>query len=125
MTSVNHAYSVRWAGSAAVITMPAEIDATNADQVRQALLAAVRPEVPILVIDMTGTTFCDSAGVHAVLIAYRHAAETRTQLRLAATTVQRVFTVIGADQLMPIYPELEAALAGTASSQHGSPHSRR
>jgi anti-sigma B factor antagonist len=125
MTSGNHACPVRWAGSVAVITMPAEIDATNADRVRQALLSVVRPEVPVLVIDMTGTTFCDSAGVYAVLTAYRQAAETRTQLRLAATTVQRVFTLIGADQLMPIYAELEAALAGTAAGRAGSPHPTR
>jgi anti-sigma B factor antagonist len=124
VTSGSYAYPVRWAGSQAVITMPAEIDATNADQVRQALLSAARPEVPVLVIDMTGTTFCDSAGVHAVITAYRQAAVTGTQLRLAVTTVQRIFTVIGADQLMPIYPALDAALAGTAAGQAGSPGPR-
>jgi anti-sigma B factor antagonist len=116
--SVNsHDYPVRWAGSQAVISMPAEIDATNAEQVRQALLSAARPDVPVLVIDMTETTFCDSAGVHAVIAAYRHAAETGTQLRLAVTAVRRIFAVIGADQLMPIYPALEAALTGTADGQ--------
>jgi anti-sigma B factor antagonist len=117
MTIEDHEYMIRWVGSQAVITMPAEVDATNADLVRKALLSAARPEAPVLVIDMTRTTFCDSAGVHAVITAYRQAAETGTQLRLAATTVQRIFTVIGADQLMPIYPALEAALADTADGQ--------
>lgn len=114
MTAETHDYALRWAGSQAVITMPTEIDAANADQVRHALLSAARPEVPVLIIDMTETTFCDSAGVHAVITAYRQAAETGTQLRLAATTVQRIFTVIGADQLMPIYPALEAAMDGSS-----------
>lgn len=121
MTIEDREYMIHWVGSQAVITMPAEVDATNADQVRKALLSAARPEVPVLVIDMTRTTFCDSAGVHAVITAYRQAAETGTQLRLAATTVQRIFTVIGADQLMPIYPALEAALADTADGQAGPP----
>lgn len=114
MTAHEHDYEIRRAGSQAVITMPAEIDAANADQVRQALLSAARPEVPVLIIDMTGTTFCDSSGVHAVITAYRQAAETGTQLRLVATTVRRIFTVVGADQLMPIYPALDAALAGSS-----------
>jgi anti-sigma B factor antagonist len=114
MTARKDDYLIRWAGSHAVITMPAEIDAANADQVREALLSATRPEVPVLVIDLTGTTFCDSSGVHAVITAYRQAAETGTQLRLVATKVRRIFTVIGADQLMPIYPALEAALAGSS-----------
>jgi anti-sigma B factor antagonist len=114
MTASEHDYAIRWADSQAVITMPGEIDAANAGQVCQALLSAARPEVPVLIIDMTGTTFCDSSGVHAVITAYRQAAQTGTQLRLVATTVRRIFTVIGADQLMPIYPELEAALAGSS-----------
>jgi anti-anti-sigma factor len=121
MTAASHDYSVRWVNARAVITMPAEIDATNADEVRAALLSAARPDVPVLVIDMTGTTFCDSAGVHAVITAYRQAAETGTELRLAVTTVERIFTVIGAYQLMPIYPALDAALvatAGRASPSH-------
>jgi anti-sigma B factor antagonist len=117
MTAAGHDYSVRWANAQAVITMPAEIDAANADQVLAALLTAARPDVPVLVIDMTATTFCDSAGVHAVITAYRHAAQTGTQLRLAVTAVQRIFTVIGAHQLMPIYPALEAALADVSDGQ--------
>lgn len=117
MTAADHDYTIRWAGSQAVITMPAEIDAANADQVRLALLSAARPGVPVLIIDMTGTTFCDSSGVHAVITAYRQAAQTGTQLRLAATVVQRIFTVIGADQLMPIYPALEAALDGSSAGR--------
>jgi anti-sigma B factor antagonist len=121
MTAESHNYPVCWVGSQAVIAMPDEIDSTNADQVLQALLSAARPGVRVLVIDMTKTRFCDSAGVHAVITAYREAAGTGTQLRLAATAVQRIFKVIGADQLMPIYPALGAALAGTADGQPGPP----
>jgi anti-sigma B factor antagonist len=85
---------------------------TNADQVRQALLSAVEPQVTVLIVDMSRTTFCDSAGVQAVIAAYRQAAMTGTQLRLVATAVLRIFTVIGADQLIPTYPTVESALAG-------------
>lgn len=106
-------YKLRRAGPHAVITMPAEIDISNAAQISQALLAAVTPDVPVLIIDMTGTTFCDSAGVQAIITACQQARKTGTQLRLAATTVLRIFTVLGADQLIPTYPTLEAAHDGT------------
>ena len=73
---------------------------------------------------MSGTTFCDSAGVQAVITAYRQAAAAGTQVRLVATAVLRIFTVIGADQLIPVYPTLEAALAEAPAAQ-ASPHDPR
>jgi anti-sigma B factor antagonist len=86
-----------------VITVPAEIDATNADEIRQALLAAVS-DLAVVIIDMSATTFCDSAGVHAIMAARRQAEGTGTDLRLVATAVLRILTLVGADQLIPIYP---------------------
>lgn len=103
-------YEVRWVGQHAVIRMPAEIDAASADEIRQALLAAVSPGTAILIIDMGGTTFCDSAGLKSIIAAHARAAETGTQLRLVATAVLRIITIVGIDQLIPIYPTLEAAL---------------
>ena len=117
-------FPLRQLGPHAVIAMPAEIDMTNADQVGQALLAAASPGVAVLIIDMSRTTFCDSAGVHAVITAYRHAVTTGTQLRLVVTTVRRIFSVIGADEVIPLYPTLDEALADAAhapatSGDHG------
>jgi anti-sigma B factor antagonist len=116
MTTDNHDDKIRPAAPHAVITMPAEIDMTNAGQVRQALLSAVETQLAVLIVDMSRTTFCDSAGVQAVIAAYRQAAMTGTQLRLVATGVLRIFTVIGADQLIPTYPTVESALADTPPS---------
>ena len=111
MTAENPSYQTRRAGPQAIITMPAEIDAANADQIRQALLSAASPDATVLIIDMSGTTFCDSAGVHAILAAYRQAAPAGTQFRLVTTSVLRIFQITGADQLIPIYPTLDAAQA--------------
>jgi anti-sigma B factor antagonist len=103
---------VRWVGQQAVIAMPAEIDVTNAGEISQALLAAASHGAPVLIIDMSDTTFCDSAGVQAIITAQNQAATTGTQLRLAATAALRILTIVGLDQLVPIYPTLEEALAG-------------
>lgn len=101
----------RWAGAAAVVALPAEIDATNADQIRQALLVAASRDPAALIIDMSATTFCDSAGVNTIIAVYRQAASSSTQLRLVTSEVLRIFKLIGADQLMPVYPTVAAALA--------------
>lgn len=125
MTTEGH--QVRWVGQQAIISMPAEVDATNADEIGQALLAAAGRHVPVLIIDMSGVTFCDSAGVGAIIAAYQQAAATGTQLRLVATAVLRILTLVGIDKLIPIYPTLEAAMAGAPPTQtsarkpHGEP----
>ena len=106
---------LRWMGEQAVVTVPAEIDTINAGEVRQALLAASH-DATVLIIDMSGTTFCDSAGVQAIIDTYNQVAATHTQLRLVATAVLRILTLVGVDQVIPIYPTLEAALAGTPAA---------
>jgi len=111
MNAETHDFKLQRAGPQVVVAMPAEIDIGNADQVRRALLSAMEPQVTVLIVDMSRTTFCDSAGVQAVIAAYRQAATTGTQLRLVATEVLRIFTVIGTDQLIPVYPTMEAAQA--------------
>ena len=98
-----------------MITMPAEIDAMNADEIRHVLLSVVGPDVPDLILDMSRTTFCDSSGVHAVIAAQREGAAAGTRLRLVAAAVLRIFTLVGADLLIPIYPTLNAALADAPS----------
>lgn len=112
MTGGDH--SLRWAGEHAVVTLPTEIDAVNAGQVSVALESAARHDAAVLIIDMSQTTFCDSAGVNAIIVAHHQAAAAGTQLRLVAPGVMRILTLVGVDQLVPIYPTLEAALAGTA-----------
>ena len=101
---------LRRMGEQAVVTVPAEIDTTNADEVRQALLAAAGQDAAVLIIDMSGTTFCDSAGLKAIIAAHTRATNAGTQLRLVATAVLRIITIVGIDQLIPVYPTLEAAL---------------
>jgi anti-anti-sigma factor len=101
----------RRVGEQAVVTMPAEIDAVNAGAVRQAVLAGSGDGAAVLIIDMGATTFCDSAGVRVIVDTYNQAAATRTRLLLVATAVRRILTLSGVDQLVPVYPTLEAALA--------------
>ena len=69
--------------SPAVVTLPAEIDMANADRVGADLQAALAPGVTAVVADMTATTFCDSRGIHALVLAHQRATACGAELRSA------------------------------------------
>jgi len=104
---------VNWHGQLAVITMPEEIDMSNGAEIQDGLLAALGEHPEVLVVDMTATTFCDSAGVRAIMLSHRQAAAEGSELRLVISSpgVHRVFSIIGAGQLVQIHPDLASALA--------------
>jgi anti-sigma B factor antagonist len=106
-------YPVLWIGQVAVVTLPAEIDVTNADTVREDLLSLLNQGAALLIADLGTTTFCDSAGVSALVRAFRRAAASSSGLRLVVSTpaVQRVLSITGVDRLLDIFPSVAAALA--------------
>jgi anti-anti-sigma factor len=97
----------------AVAVLPAEIDVSNADRVASELFAAIKPGVRVVIVDMTLTTFCDSSGLRAVAQAHDRAQAQGAELRLvtAAPGVLRVLGVIGLDTVVPVYSQLDDALA--------------
>jgi anti-sigma B factor antagonist len=105
-------FPVLWLGRTAVISLPVEIDITNAGQVREDLLSVLNREPGTLIVDMGGTTFCDSAGVNALVRARRLATASEADIRLvvAAPGVLRVLAITGVDHLMKIYPSVAVAL---------------
>jgi anti-sigma B factor antagonist len=107
-------YPVLWIGQVAVVTLPAEIDVTNADAIREELLAVLNQGAVLLVADMSTTDFCDSSGVSALVRVFRHAATSATALRLVVTmpAVLRVLSITGVDRLVDVYPSVAASLAG-------------
>jgi anti-sigma B factor antagonist len=107
-------YPVLWIGQVSVVTLPAEIDVTNADATREELLAVLNQGAALLVADMSKTVFCDSSGVSALVRVFRHAATGGAAIRLVVSTpaVQRVLSITGVDRLVDVYPSVAASLAG-------------
>lgn len=97
--------------------LPAEIDLANADQVYTDLATAVAQHASLVIADMTATTFCDSAGVRALVRAVRNANASGAGMRVAASApaVTRVLAITGVDRLIEVYPGVAAALAGPGS----------
>jgi anti-anti-sigma factor len=94
------------------VTMPAEIDVMNADDVYEELFAALASGAPVVVADLTATTFCDSAGLRRLVMICRHGANRGIAIRLAVSprgSVRRVLQVTGLDRMLPVYPTLAEA----------------
>src|SRR5215813_4704109 len=101
-----------------VVTLPAEIDVTNAAPIGGELSLAIADGAGIVVADMTGTTFCNSSGISMLVLAHRQAAAIGAELRLVvpAAAVLRALKLVRMDSLLPIYPSLDAALSREALS---------
>jgi len=114
-------YPFQMAGGVPVITAPPEIDTTTAGQLRAILLGWQSRRHTIVVVDMTGTQFCDSAGLRELAWAHKRAVADGGGLRLitpAEGAVARIFTVTGLDCIIPRFATVEQALAqepGTAN----------
>jgi stage II sporulation protein AA (anti-sigma F factor antagonist) len=106
-------FSATWSGRTAVVTATGEIDLTNAESLRDTLLSALNAGALGLVVDMTATTFIDSAGVTALVRASRRATATEATVRLAVTApaVLRVLNLVGIDQLVQVHPSVTDAVA--------------
>jgi anti-anti-sigma factor len=106
-------FPAAWSGQTAVVTAAGEIDLTTADGFRDALLSALSDGALGLVVDLTMTTFIDSAGVTALVRATRRAAASGATVRLAVTAqpVLRVLNLVGIDRLIEVHPSVTAALA--------------
>jgi anti-sigma B factor antagonist len=101
-----------------VVTAPEEIDITNADGLRAALLEAAAQGQATLVVDMTGTQFCDTVGIQVLVGAHKRAVAEDGQLRLVISSphILRIFAVTGIDRVIPLFASLEGALARTPRS---------
>lgn len=104
-------------GPPVLVKLPAEIDVTNARAALARLLPAL--DGPGLVIaDMTGTTFCDSAGLRMLVTARDRAQAGGATLRIIIRpggSVARALAILGLDRMLPIYD----SVADATSAQPG------
>jgi anti-sigma B factor antagonist len=111
-------FPVQVIGGVPVVAAPEEIDITNADALRSALLHTAADGHRTLVVDMTQTQFCDSSGLHALIAAHKRAGAEGRQLLLVipSTAVLRVFTLTGMDRVIPNVTSLDQALARASAA---------
>jgi anti-sigma B factor antagonist len=96
-----------------VLAAPADLDATTADQLRVALLEAAADGHTTVVVDMTGTRFCDSSGLSVLVRAHKRALAGGGELRLvipAHGAVYRIFSLTRLYNFIPRFDTLTEAV---------------
>ncbi len=106
-----------------VVGFPGEFDVSNAGDLAEQLRAAIVPGVAAVVADLTTTVFCDSSGLRIIVLARDWARADNVELRLAVPPGPAlvVMKLVGLDQLLPIYPSLDEALAGEPLPEVNAP----
>src|SRR5690242_438915 len=100
------------AGGVPVVTAPQEIDITTAAGLRTAMLTAAARGPGTFVVDLTGTRFCDSAGLQVLAGAHKRARAEGGEVLLVITSaaVLRIFALTGLDRVIPNFASLQEAL---------------
>jgi anti-sigma B factor antagonist len=107
-----------------VVTAPEEIDITSAGGLRAALVDSAARGQGTLVVDLTRTHFCDTAGLHALVGAHKRAQTEAGQVLLVIPDpgMLRIFAITGLDQVIPNFTSLEEALAQIPALASQPPH---
>ena len=89
-------------GDTTTVVLLGEIDLAAAPEIRRTIANALVSNPARLVIDLSGTTFIDSSGLQALLIAQQTTRLLTVELSIVATTphVRRVFESAGLDHLV-------------------------
>ncbi|HVJ97984.1 MAG TPA: STAS domain-containing protein [Acidimicrobiia bacterium] len=95
----------RQVGAVPVCEIKGELDASNVEQVREQILEAATSEAPGMVIDLTETTYLDSAGVRILFELARRLRSRRQELRIAVPAdgiVRRVLVLTALGDVVPL-----------------------
>ncbi|MGH3404956.1 MAG: STAS domain-containing protein [Streptosporangiaceae bacterium] len=103
-----------WVDGRPVVRAAEEIDLTNADALRAAILAAHAAAPDTVIVDMTDTAFCDSTGLNVLVRAHKQLEDQGGQLRVVIRepTLLRILTVTGISRMFHMFASLDEAIAG-------------
>ncbi len=95
-----------------------EIDLQNAEAVGEALGGAVAPASPGLIVDLSGVTYLDSAGLHILFDLERRLSRGGRALRLVIpdrAVIRRVLLIAGVGDRIALHPDVDDAVRSLAA----------
>ncbi|MFB4319378.1 STAS domain-containing protein [Actinomadura sp. 21ATH] len=109
---------VRASGDTAVAAVHGEIDLRTADELRGRLTELHAAGHRNLVVDFAGVSFCDAAGLGALVAAHNRAAAAGGGVRLSRVrpAQRRLLNVTGLHRVFGLYDGVEDALAAAAAA---------
>jgi anti-sigma B factor antagonist len=104
------------AGSGAgieIVRMPAELDLTTSEGVAAQGCAAIARLARLVLLDLTGLSFCDARGLSAFVRIANHADAAGCGFGLIAPRppVAKILRISGLDSRMPVFATIDDALA--------------
>jgi len=96
-----------------VVTLPAEIDLVNAEQITGQLADLLTfASCNRLILDLSKTTFLSGSGVRGLAEAFRQARRRGVSMRLVSQrrAVKLALRLSGADDLLPVFDSVDHAL---------------
>jgi anti-anti-sigma factor len=105
--------STELAGEIPIVVVEGEIDTSNAAELAGRLRVAVSNRSPALVVDLTATTYIDSAGLNLLFDLGRELDERQQELHLVVapgSPIARMVTIIGLEAAHPTHATREEAL---------------
>jgi anti-anti-sigma factor len=107
-------------GQLAIAHLKGEIDASNIDWIESRLRALLTNHSHGLTIDLTDTTYLDSAGIALMFSLALTLRQHQQQLRLVVadgSPIARMVALTALDRTVPTYPTLEAAVADAGAAE--------
>jgi anti-anti-sigma factor len=102
-----------WHGDVPVLTLDGEIDVSNVDELRTRMRDVVTNRSFALVVDLTPTTYLDSAGINLFFALGEEMRGRQQQLHLVIaddSPLTRMVSLTGLDKSLPTHSTLERAL---------------
>lgn len=99
---------------ARLVTLRGEVDLSNAREVMEAVRAAVTHDATLVVLDLSGTTYLDSAGIAMVFRLAERLGHRRQELRLvvpADAPIRRGLELTRVTTLLTVHESAETAAA--------------
>ena len=101
-------------GDVPVVSVEGEIDVSNIGHLGERLRRALSNRGTALIVDLTETTYLDSAGLNLLFQLARELAERQQQLHLVVvptSPIARVIGIVGLDSAVPTHATADDALA--------------
>lgn len=106
--------NAEWHGDVPIAVVQGEVDASNVADVGIAVRRLVTNQSSLLIIDLSPTSYLDSAGINLMFSLGDELRGRQLSLRLViepGSSIARMLSITGLDKTYPTYPTVEAALS--------------
>ena len=103
----------QYAGEVAIAAVEGEVDASNATEVRDRVSALLTNRSRVLVVDLTRTSYLDSAGINLLFGLAAALAVRQQELHVVvppSSPIARMIAITGLDATVPTHAQLQDAL---------------